>query len=152
MTLHVVAALAIAGLLFGTLSQVLIYVLRGRLRRLGAGVWKLARRVEDLDVRGELNGLVRRVAELEHRAGVAPKPVHIDMRGTKPVVDAEFEDDPPLVRAPRLGDPVEVDAGVDGATFEGEVSLVDHTRKLASVTSKAGEVRNFPWGSLRFVA
>ena len=104
----------------------------------------------DAENRKELNRTHLRVAELEHRAGLAPKSVHIDMRGAKGV-DAEFEEDAPLVRAPRLGDPVEVDA-VDGQTFEGEISLVDYRRKVASVTSKAGEVKNFPWGSLRFVA
>ena len=143
--------LACVGLLFAAVSILVSAFVGARFRR----VWRSHRNAHGRllileetrhDNRREINACSLRVAELEYRAGMRPKPVWLDVRKVRPV-DADE-----LVRIPRLGDRVEADDASNAGIFSGFVSLVDHDRKEVSVTADDRTIKNFPWKVLRFAA
>ena len=143
--------LACVGLLFAAVSIVVSAFVGARFRR----VWRTHRNAHGRllileetrhDNRREINACSLRVAELEFRAGMRPKPVWLDVRNVHPVDTDE------LVRIPKLGDRVEADDAGDAGIFSGHVSLVDHERRIVSVTSDDRRVKNFAWKVLRFAA
>jgi hypothetical protein len=152
-------AVAAAALAVSVLAFVVAGVVAFRFRRTWRALRSLHNRFSTLeqtrgDARREINRCAVRVAELEHRAGVAPASVYQDLRKVRPV-DAELDelDDAAAAaaeqRTPRLGDRVTCDRN---EKLAGEVRVVDHAGRKVMVRWDNGAEQTKDWEGVRFVS